>query len=328
MVEINSKNSKMWSRFGSRAVYGQALLALAENNSDLLALSADLGTSSGLSPFMRKFPDQFLNIGIAEQNMVGIAAGLAKEGFIPFISSFAPFISMRASEQIRMELGYMKHNVKVVALGSGLCMNFLGNSHYGLEDVTIMRSIPNLTVISPADCGEIFKAVEASYKHDGPVYIRLTGETNNPVVYNDEYDFEIGKSVQLKQGNDLLIVASGTMVARALKAAEILEINGISSTVLNMHTIKPLDTESLDSFSNNKKLIVSIEEHTVIGGLGSSIAEHFSYHKTKPRHLILGLPDKFGPTGEYEFLLEYYNLNSNGIADSIQNALRKINDDK
>jgi len=323
MVEISLKKSKLWSRFGSRAVYGQALLMLAENHPDVLALSADLGTSSGLSPFMRKYPKRFLNIGIAEQNMVGVSAGLAKEGFIPFISSFAPFLSMRASEQIRMELGYMEHNVKVVALGSGLGLNFLGNSHYGLEDISMMRSIPSLTVVSPADCAEIFKAIEAAYKHKGPVYIRLTGETNNPIVYKDNYNFELGKSILLKDGEDLLIVACGTMVARALEAAEMLENEGTSCAVLNMHTIKPLDKDSLDQLSKKKKIMVSIEEHTICGGLGSAIAEHFSFHKDSPRHLILGLPDNFGPTAEYEYLLEHYHLNGEGIFNSIKKALRR-----
>ena len=328
MVDISKASARMWSRLGSRAIYGQAVMKLAEINQDVLALSADLGSSSGLSPFMRKYPARFVNVGIAEQNMVGISAGLAKEGFIPFISSFAPFMSMRASEQIRMELGYMKHNVKVVSLASGLGLNFLGNSHYGLEDVSVMRSIPNICVISPADCAEIFKAVKASAEYNGPVYIRLTGDVNNPSVYQEDYNFEIGKSVLLEEGQDVLIIASGTMVYQAIKASEILHGKGISCTVLNMHTIKPLDVKAIEQHSKNKNLLVTVEEHTVCGGLGSAVAEHFSSHTRKPPHLILGLPDRFGPTAEYEYLLDYYGLNGQGISDAIIEKHEKVQNDK
>ena len=326
MINISPKKAKMWSRIGSRAVYGQAILNIADKLPQLIALSADLGTSSGLSPFMRKYPDRFINVGIAEQNMIGIAAGLAKEGFIPFVSSFAPFLSMRASEQIRMELGYMEHNVKVVALGSGLALGFLGNSHYGLEDISIMRSIPNMCVVAPADCSEIFKTIEASANYHGPVYIRLTGGVNNPPVYENEYDFELGKSILLRSGNDILIIANGTMLSRAIDAHDILKDHGISCDVLNMHTIKPMDNKSLKKYSMNKKLIVSIEEHTIIGGLGSSIAEYFSNTHNRVNHLMLGLPDKFGKTAEYEFLLNTYGLTGKKISNSILNVLKNKKD--
>ena len=213
-MEITKSKAKLWSKLGSRATYGQAVQSLPEEYPEVLAMSADLGNSSGLAPFIRKYPEKFINIGIAEQNMIGVASGLAKEGFMPFVSSFAPFLSMRASEQIRMELGYMKFNVKVVALGSGLAMSFLGNSHYGLEDIAIMRTIPGLTILSPADCSEITKVVHAAAKHDGPVYIRLTGGPNNPVVFDEDYDFEIGKSRTIRKGEDIALIATGTMVAQ------------------------------------------------------------------------------------------------------------------
>ena len=206
---------------GSRAVFGQAILSLAESKKNLMALSADLGSSSGLSRFKNAYPDNFLNVGISEQNMIGVAAGLAKEGFVVFASSFAPFISMRASEQIRMNLGYMNLNVKAVAIGSGVSMSFLGNSHYGIEDASIMRSIPNLTVVSPADCGEIVKTVFAAAEYEGPMYIRLTGGVNNPVVYEKEYDFEIGKAITLREGFEITIFANGTMVYESLEAAKV-----------------------------------------------------------------------------------------------------------
>jgi transketolase len=302
---------------GSRGVFGQAILSLAETKKDLMVLSADLGSSSGLSRFKNAFPDKFLNIGISEQNMIGVAAGLAKEGSVVFATSFAPFIAMRSSEQIRMNLGYMNLNVKAVAIGSGIAMAFLGNSHYGIEDASIMRSIPNLTVVSPADCGEIVKAVFAAAEHKGPMYIRLTGETNNPIVYKEDFNFEIGKAITLREGSEITIIANGTMVYESLEAAKNLELEGLSTTVVNMHTIKPLDTSVIDKAVASSKLIVSVEEHSVIGGLGSTIAEYKTAHRNAPPQLIIGLPDCFGMVGEYRYLLDKYGLTAKQIAEKI-----------
>jgi transketolase len=323
MIEITSKNARQWSRMGSRAVFGLAILSLAESKTNLMAISADLGSSSGLNRFKNTYPDNFLNVGISEQNMIGVAAGLAKEGFIVFASSFAPFISMRASEQIRMNLGYMNLNVKAVAIGSGVSMSFLGNSHYGIEDASIMRSIPNLTVVSPADCGEIVKTVFAAAEYEGPMYIRLTGGVDNPAVYKEEYDFEIGKAITLREGSEITIFANGTMVYESLEAAKFLELEGLSSTVVNMHTIKPLDTSVIDKAIKSSKLIASIEEHNVIGGLGGAIAEYKTAFRNTPPQLIMGLPDKFGGVGEHRYLLEKYELTGKHIAKRISSAYKE-----
>jgi len=317
MLEITSRNARQWSRLGSRGVFGQAILSLAETKKNLMVLSADLGSSSGLSRFKNAYPDKFLNVGISEQNMMGVAAGLAKESFVVFATSFAPFISMRASEQIRMNLGYMNLNIKAVAIGSGVAMAYLGNSHYGIEDASIMRSIPNLTVVSPADCGEIVKTVFAAAEYDGPMYIRLTGEANNPIVYTEDYDFQIGKSITLLEGSEITIIANGTMVYESLEAAKLLEIKGLSVTVVNMHTIKPLDTSVINKAISSSKLIVSVEEHSVVGGLGGSIAEYKTAISNAPPQLIIGLPDKFGKVGEHKYLLEKYGLTAKQIADKI-----------
>jgi transketolase len=317
MIEINSKNARQWSRMGSRAVFGQAILSLAELKTNLMVLSADLGSSSGLSRFKNAYPDKFLNVGICEQNMIGVSAGLAKEGFVVFATSFAPFISMRASEQIRMNLGYMNLNVKAVAIGSGVSMSFLGNSHYGIEDASIMRSIPNITVVSPADCVEIVKTVFAAAEFEGPMYIRLTGEVNNPSVYKEDYDFEIGKGITLREGQDITIITNGTMVFESLEAAKILEIKGISATVVNMHTIKPIDTSAIDKAVKSTKLIVTVEEHSIIGGLGGAVAEYKTTLKNAPPQLIMGLPDKFGKVGDHRYLLEKYGLIGANIAEKI-----------
>ena len=324
MLEINPRNALQWSRFGSRAIFGQAIFSLAEKKKNLMVLSADLGKSSGLTRFIKSYPDNYLNVGISEQNMIGMAAGIAREGFVVFATSFAPFLSMRSSEQIRMNMGYMNANVKAVALGSGVAMSFLGNSHYGLEDASIMRSIPNLTVVSPADCTEIVKTVFAAADHEGPMYIRLTGETNNPLVYKEDYNFEIGKAITLREGSEITIVANGTMVYHSLEAAKLLESEGISSKVVNMHTIKPLDTSVIDKAIESSKLIVSVEEHSIIGGLGGAIAEYKAQFQNVPPQLTIGLPDRFGKVGEHSYLLDKYGLTAKKISDSITKRYRDL----
>jgi len=317
MFEINPGNARQWSRIGSRGVFGQAILAVAERHPELMVLSADLSNSSGLDRFKRTYPAQFLNVGIAEQNMIGVAAGLAKEGYNVFATSFAPFIAMRASEQVRMNLGYMGMNVKAVAIGSGVSMAFLGNSHYGIEDAAVMRAIPNITIVSPADCSEIFKTVSAAAQFEGPMYIRLTGAVGNPAVYDSDYSFEIGKAIFLRDPAEITLVATGSMVHEALQAANLLEARGLKVGVVNMHTLKPLDVSALDLILDRSELVVTVEEHSVIGGLGSAVAEYKTIRKNSPPHLILGLPDAFGVTGEYKFLLERYGLTGSGICKAV-----------
>tara|TARA_B100000795_G_scaffold96157_1_gene70560 strand:- start:2837 stop:3781 length:945 start_codon:yes stop_codon:yes gene_type:complete len=314
----------LWSRLGSRAVFGQAALSAGEKNPKLMMVSGDLGDSSGLARFKKTFPDRFINIGIAEQNMIGVAAGLAKEGHNVFATSFAPFITLRSGEQIRMNLGYMELNVKAVAIGSGISMAFLGNSHYGLEDTAIMRSIPNLTIVCPADCAEIVKVVHAASEFTGPMYIRLTGAVGNPSVYTEEYDFEIGKSITLKEGSDITIFAIGSMVYESLEAAKILDTLGVSAKVVNMHTLKPCDYNAIELAISSSKAIITVEEHSIIGGLGSVIAEYKAQFSNSPAQLIIGLPDKFGKTAEYRYLLEKYRLVGEKIAEDIQNFLKKF----
>jgi transketolase len=294
---------------------------LAEKLENLMVLSADLGNSSGLDRFKATYPDKFLNIGIAEQNMIGVAAGLAKEGSIVFASSFAPFITMRAAEQVRMNMGYMNLNIKTVAIGSGVSMSFLGNSHFGLEDAAIMRSIPNMTVVSPADCAEIVKTVFAAAEYPHPMYIRLTGAVGFPVVYEDDYDFQIGKAVEVRSGTDVSIVATGSMVYESLEAAKILQEEGISVSVLNMHTIKPIDTKALDLLISKGKTIFTIEEHSITGGLGSAVAEYISSIPNSPTLNRIGLPDEFVITAEYRYILEKYGLVGTQIAISIKEKL-------
>ena len=225
-MKINEASMKMWSRIGSRASFGMAALELGNTIDDLMILTGDTSTSAGLERFKKTFPNKFLDIGIAEQNMMGIAAGLASEGIRVITATFAPFQTMRCCEQIRVNLGYMRHKVCMVGLASGVALGVLGYTHCCIEDVSIMRSIPGITIVSPADCGETVKATLAAIDHNGPVYIRLTGGQRNPPVYKNDYNFEIGKANRLREGSDITIIAAGTMVYECLQAADILSERG------------------------------------------------------------------------------------------------------
>ena len=312
----------MWSRIGIRAFYGQALSDIAAANPNVMAVSADLGRSSGLDRFSKEYPEQFLNSGIAEQNMVGVSAGLARMGFDVFASTFAPFASMRASEQVRMNMGYMHEPVKLVALGSGLAMGFLGNSHYGLEDLAVMRAIPGLTVISPADCAEVYKTLEACIGFEHPVYIRLTGAVSCPVVYNEDYDFEIGKAVWLREAQKVTIISAGTTVGHCMKAAAALEEDGINVGLLNMHTVKPLDREAISDAVEISDTIFVVDEHTRVGGLGSAITDHIvEHHGIGVRLFCHGIDDRYVETGNYPFLLQKNGLDAAGIEAFIRTKL-------
>jgi transketolase len=321
--KIDLKTAQMWSKIGPRATFGQSILHVFEGREDLVAMSADLGSSSGLERLKKASPDKFIDVGIAEQNLIGMASGIAKEGFCVFASSFAPFVTMRACEQLRMNLGYMKMNVKAVGIGSGLAMGFLGNSHFGLEDVSIVRSIPDIDIVSPADCVEIYKAVETISTNTRPTYLRLTGAPNMPIVYEHDYEFKLGKFIQFKSGFDVTIIATGSMVAAALEAAEQIEKQKISVGVVNCHTIRPLDIDSLSQILQNCGALVTVEEHFASGGLGSQILEFMNLNSYPQPMLRIGLDQIFDLTGDYEFLLKHHNLTSNDIASAVLKFLSK-----
>jgi len=316
MIEIKKNKVRLWSRIGARATFGQAMLEVAKERDDFYAMSADLCQSSGLVRFREEFPDRFINAGIAEQNMIGMAAGLAKDGTNIFATSFAPFITMRACEQVRMNMGYMQMNIKTVGLGSGLVMAQLGNSHFGIEDASVMRAIPGMTVINPADGVEIVKTVEALCEYDKPAYLRLTGGPGLPIVHEGDIDFEIGKGIEVRKGEDIALIATGSMVYYAMKAAELLEDEGLSLAVIDMHTIKPLDKELVDK-QVEKKLIVTVEEATIVGGLGSAVSEYLAEKKIKPPQLMIGIDDYFPHAGSYEYLLDQCGLTAEKIAKKV-----------
>jgi transketolase len=327
MLPINPSNARLWSMLGSRGTFGVAMLDAAVGIENLMVLTADLAATSGLDRFRAAYPDQFLNVGIAEQNMIGIAAGLAKEGHNVFVTTFSNFAAMRSYEQIRLHLGYMGLNVKVIGLAGGLAMGHFGNTHYGIEDLALMRAVPGLTVIAPADGVEIVKTVEALMKHEGPVFVRLTGAMNNPIAYSTDYDFAIGRAVKLRTGSDIALFACGTMVYESLIAAKKLETLGISASVTNMHTLKPLDGEAIEEACSYASLLVTVEEHGIVGGLGGAVAEYTAQRGGAPKHLFVGLPDRFGKNGDYKYLLKKYGLTGDQIASNVLAALQGENCD-
>jgi len=317
MSIYNEKNIKIWSTIGSRATFGIAALELAKQIDNLMVLTCDVSTSAGLDRFRKTFPDKYLDLGIAEQNMIGVAAGLASEDYNVITTTFAPFQTIRCCEQIKVNLGYMKQKVCMVGIASGLALGPLGFTHCCIEDVGILRSIPGITIISPADSLETVKAVEAAVKSKNSTYIRLTGSANNPIVYNKDYDFKIGKSITLKQGKEITIFCTGATVYQCLKVSELLEAKNISCKVVNMHTIKPIDNETIDLACLESKLIVSVEEHNIIGGLGSAISEYKTNKKNAPKQLILGIKDVYGKVGNYNFLKDKHRLTPEKIVEDI-----------
>jgi len=320
---IDEKSSRLWSLIGSRATFGLTILELGKKN-NLMVLTADTSTSAGLDRFKKTFPEKFLDVGVAEQNLIGIAAGLASEGMNVFTATFGPFQTMRCCEQIKVHVGYMKHKICMVGLASGVVLGTLGYTHCCIEDISIMRSIPGITVISPADCTETVKATLAAIKHKNSVYIRLTGDMNQPVVFNKDYDFEIGKGIKLLDEGNISIIATGTMVHKSLEAAKILKEKGIIAKVINIHTIKPLDEKLIHELSINSKLLVTVEEHSVIGGLGSAIADFKSTLNDAPPQLFIGLPNEYKKSGKYVDILDNYGLTSEKIAKTIENKHKSL----
>ena len=322
-MNFSSTDTKQWLRMGPRAMFGQFMMDIAKKNKKLMILSADLGRSSGLARFKLEFPKQYISVGISEQNLIGIAAGLADEGFKVFATSFAPFLSMRASEQIRMNLGYMKHNVNLVALGSGLSMGFLGNSHFGLEDIAIMRTIPNLNITCPADCAELGKVLNDYASNDrGPSYIRLTGIPGSKNVYDKNYSYKFGKNITINKGKDILILSYGSVLGQIKQSVKNLKKMNIDVELVNVASLKPIDEKVVSLFKKYNK-IITIEEHTSVGGLSSIIAEKVLKNRSNIKLFSISLPDKFGPTGTYDYLLKHHGLDSDSLTKKIIKIFKK-----
>ena len=303
----------------TRDGYGAGLVKLGEKYEDFIVLDADLAEATKTIVFKKKFPERFYDCGIAEQNMVSIAAGVAASGKKVFCSSFAMFAAGRAFEQVRNAVCYPHLNVIIAATHAGISVGEDGATHQCCEDIALMRSLPGMTIINPADAVETEKALEAAYNHNGPVYMRL-GRLAVPIVFDDDYKFEIGKGVELKNGCDVTIIATGLMVAEALIAYDILKDKGISARIINMSTIKPLDTEIVLKAAKETGAIVTAEEHSVIGGLGSAVAEYLGEVYPVPV-LKLGVYDRFGQSGPANDLLDLYGLRGKDIAEKALSAI-------
>lgn len=311
----------MTNMIATRDAYGEALKELGGINKDIVVLDADLSGSTKTGIFKKAYPDRFINVGIAEQNLVATAAGLATSGKIPFASTFAVFASGRAFEIIRNSVCYPKLNVKIAATHAGLSVGEDGATHQALEDLSIMRSLPNMVVLNPADAVETKQCIYKAAEYNGPVYIRL-GRSKVPVLFDESYKFEIGKGIELRQGKDVTLIATGIMVKKALIAAGELEKEGISARVINISTIKPIDKDILIKAANETKGIVTIEEHSIIGGLGSAVAEVLV--ENKPTYLErIGTMDTFGESGDGNLLLEKYGLNISNIIEKAKKVLAK-----
>lgn len=321
MIDITSRNVRTWARLGSCGAFGLAAMDFPEINDKIIVLTADLCFYSGLERFKATYPDRLYNCGIAEQNMVGVAAGFAKEGFIPFATTYATFASMRCADQVRVNMGYMKLPIKLIGLTAGLSVGILGATHISTEDLAVMRSIPNIDIISPADCLETIKAVQAAAMTDRPTYIRLTGTTNNPPVYKNDFDFKIGEAITLREGADISIIATGTMVHTALLVAEMLKTIDVDTRVVDMHTIKPLDELAIRE-ATRTKLIVTIEEHSVIGGLGSAVNDCLCKQRAMTPCVNIGLADEYKHAAEYERQIQDYGLSPDAIYDRVVNMLQ------
>jgi len=308
----------MTQKIATRAAYGKTLAKLGPENKNIVVLDADLSKSTKTADFKAVCPERFINVGIAEQNLAGISAGLATAGKIPFMSTFAMFAAGRAFEIIRNAICYPKLNVKVCATHAGLTVGPDGASHQAIEDIALMRSIPNMMVLNPADAVSTEKLIEAAIAYDGPVYIRL-GRAAVPVVYNESSKIEIGKANLIQEGKDVTIVATGIMLAEAMDAEKVLAEEGISVRILDVHTIKPLDEEAIIAAAKETGAIVTAEEHSIIGGLGSAVAEVVTEnHPVKMQRV--GVLDTFGESGEPRELMEKYKI----TADDIVKAVKKV----
>lgn len=303
----------------TREAYGEALRELGGQNENIVVLDADLSGSTKTAMFKKEYPMRFFNAGIAEQSMIGTAAGLAAAGKTAFASTFAVFATGRAFEQIRNSVCYPKLNVKVAATHAGLTVGEDGATHQAIEDVAIMRALPNMTVLVPADAAEAKAVVRWAAEYNGPVYIRL-GRSGVPDVFDESYEFKFGKAVTLKEGTDVTLIGMGIMTSAALEAAEMLAEEGISATVLNMPTIKPIDEEAIAAAAKATGAIVTCEEHNIIGGLGSAVAEVLA-EKAPARLVRVGVKDTFGESGKPADLLKKYGLTASDIAAAAKQAI-------
>jgi transketolase len=305
-------------------IYGEMLVRLGEEREEIVALTADLASSTKIGKFEKSFPERFFNVGIAEQNLFGIGAGLALAGYIPFISTFAIFASLRAGEQVRTDICYQNLNCKIIATHSGVSFGQAGSTHHCTEDISVMRSFANMTVIVPADGIETAQAVKASVDWPGPVYIRI-GRGFEPWVHKDDkYDYQIGKGIEMVSGTDLTVIACGPSVYAAVDAAKTLkEQDGLSVRVIDLHTIKPIDKEIIEKAVADTRRIITFEDHNIMGGLGSAVAEVIVESGKGCAFKRVGIPDEYSIVGYPEDLYNHFKIDTEGVIETVREVMGK-----
>ena len=323
-MNITEKNIKMWSAVGPRATYGLAIMELAKSEDKLVIITSDTSTSAGLDRFKKKYPDRYFDIGIAEQNTLGVSAGLANEGLTSFVSTFAPFQTMRCLEQIKVNLAYMQIPVNFVGLASGVNLGHLGYTHCCIEDIGVLRSLPNIIILSPCDSLEVAKSVFEAAKTNFPVYIRLTGDNKTKQIYQEDYQFDIGKCVNIIEGKQIAVVATGSMVGEAKIVLEKFRSENIFFSLYNFHTIKPIDEASLNNIVEQHELIITIEEHNIIGGLGSAVSEVLAKSKNNIKQVTLGINDSYQISGDYRTILDKAGLSAEKIYKRLFEEYKKL----
>ncbi len=304
--------------------YGEALLELGKKHPEVVALTADLAQSTKIGAFQKEFPDRFFNVGIAEANMFGVAAGMAKSGLVPFLSTFSQFASFRAADQLHTDICYQNVNAKVIATHSGTSFGQAGSTHHAICDLALTRSIPNLTVICPADGYETYCAVMAAYETPGPFYIRINRGFDRVLYKDADFGFKVGKAVTLKEGSDITVIACGSCSFQALEAANFLEQSeGLKVRVLDMHTIKPIDVEAIQKAVSDTRRIITVEDHNVIGGMGSAVSEVISDYGKGCAFKRCGVPDQFAPIGLHEDIMSILKIDANGIIEAVKEVMHK-----
>ena len=320
MIEITKKNIRVWSMLGMRRILGPAMKDIIEQDRKVLFATADTGRYYAYDDLLRTYPENVVDVGIAEQNLIGASAGLQNEGFNVYAVTYATFLTSRALDQIRVNLGYMGLGVKLIGEAGGMCDGNFSATHMALEDISNTRNIPNMRVITPADGMELVKTLIALKDAAYPAYVRMTGRFPIPVIYREDYDFEIGKAVTLREGKDVAILSNGTLLGDVLKTAEMLAEKGVDCKVINLHTAKPLDEEALRAVAGYR-LVVTAEEHLLYGGLGSAVAEFYAQEPVRPRMLMLSVGTQYPKAQEYDDLLKTCGLTAPQMAESILAAL-------
>ena len=325
MIEITKKNVRIWSMLGMRRILGPAMKDIIEQDRRVLFATADTGRYYAYDDLLRTYPENVVDVGISEQNLIGASAGLQNEGFNVYAVTYATFLTARALDQIRVNLGYMGLGVKLIGEAGGMCDGNFSATHMALEDISNTRNIPNMRVITPADGMELVKTLLALRDAEYPAYVRMTGRFPIPVIYKEDYDFRIGKAVTLREGTDVAFLSNGTLLGDVLKAADLLAEKGISCRVVNLHTVKPLDAELLREIAGYR-LVVTAEEHLLYGGLGSAVAEFYAQEKVRPLMQMLSVGTSYPDAREYDDLLAGCGLTAEKMAESVAEKYGSIDD--